>query len=396
MKTKLLLIIGITTIVTFTVLSAFIITSDKSGSFKILTSKTISGKVHSVDMDGYSHIVVGTQNGNHNGSLYYLDDTSNIIWKKDLDKIIGKVDVSRDGQFVTVASYELTDGAGQAYYDNLIYFFDKSGQMLWSYPERQDSTNSDTFDYASYGFDVTEDGNNIIIVFKNKIKLFGNRGNEIWENIVQGEIRSAKISSKGDIIVVGALPIFDENDFDWGLNAFTKDGNLLWQKTGTEGQIISGDGIDVSSNGNYIAIGLASGGDNGTLFVFDKLGSLKWKNDIGSTVLYTYFTEDEKHLIASTNDGLRFYDMNGNLLWKKDILFHPSISSEYIVGESPDYASYLLKFFDYDGNLIATHPLETAVRSIAISDDSKLIVVGTGESEIGPSTLYYFNQVSLG
>ncbi|MGI0021506.1 MAG: hypothetical protein ACRD9Q_01475 [Nitrososphaeraceae archaeon] len=363
-------------------------------SFGKLTSKTISGQVQSVDMDDSSHILVGTQNGNHNGSLYYFDDTGTIIWQEEIDKIIASVDISRDGKFVTAASYEITDGRVGIYYDNLIYFFDNSGQMLWSYPERQVSTSQDDIDYASYGYDVTEDGNKIIISFEDKIKLFDNQGDEVWENIVQGEIRSIKISTKEDIIIVGTGQIVQ--DGDWALNAFTKEGNQLWQKSGLDGQIISGDGIDVSSNGSYVALGLGSSGDNGTLYVFDKLGSLKWRDDINSVVSHTYFSEDEKHLLASTNEGFRFYDMNGVLLWKQDNVFYPAISSEYIVGVSPVGASYLLEVFDYDGNLIVTHPIEKAVRSIVISDDSKLIVVGTGDSEMSVGTVYYFTQVTRG
>jgi hypothetical protein len=363
-------------------------------SFGKLTSKTISGQVQSVDMDDSSHIVVGTQNGNHNGSLYYLDDTGTTIWQKEIDKIIASVDISRDGKFVTATSYELTDGRAAAYYDNLIYFFDNLGQMLWSYPKRPVSTSQDDIDYASYGYDVTEYGNNIIISFENKIKLFDYQRNEVWENTLQGEIRSTKISSKGDIIIVGTGQIVQ--DGDWALNAFTKEGKQLWQKSGVEGQIISADGIDIASNGSYVSLGLASTGDGGTLFVFDSLGSLKWQDDITSAVLHTYFTEDEKHLLASTNEGLRFYDMNGVLLWKQDVVFYPAVSSEYIVGVSPVGGSYLLEVFDYDGNLIVTHPIETAVRSIVISDDSKLIVVGTGDSEMGLGTVYYFNQMSRG
>jgi len=363
-------------------------------SFGKLTTKTISSQVQSLDMDDSSHIVVGTQNGNHNGSLYYLDDAGNIIWQKEIDKIIVSVDISRDGQFVTAGSYEITDGRAAVYYDNLIYFFDNSGKILWSYPERQVSTSQDDIDYASYGYDVTEDGNNIIIVFEDKIKLFDNQRDEVWEKIVQGEIRSTKISSEGEIIIVGTGQIL--TDSDWALSAFTKEGNQLWQKSGIDGRIISGDGIDVSSAGSYVAIGLASSGDDGTLYVFDKLGSLKWKDEISSAVLHTYFTEDEKHLLASTNEGLRFYDMNGVLLWKQDVVYFPAISSEYIVGASPVGASYLLEVFDYDGNLIATHPIEGAIRSIVISNDSKLIVAGTGDSEMGLSTVYYFNQITRG
>ena len=175
-----------------------------------------------------------------------------------------------------------------------------------------------------------------------------------------------------------------------------KDGDLLWQKSGTDGQMVSSNAIDMITYGNYISLGIASKEETGTLYLLDgKSGSIKWKKTTPSTILHTYFAEDDNNLTVISNEGLRFYDLDGDLLWKKDIVFRPAISSEYIAGSSPFWGYYLFKVFDYDGNLIANHPVQDTIRSIEISDDSKLIVVGTqGNSYLDSSTVYYFKQTS--
>jgi len=91
---------------------------------------------------------------------------------------------------------------------------------------------------------------------------------------------------------------------------------------------------------------------------------------------------------------MRFYDIDGNLLWTKEIVFRPAISSYYVAGRSPYEYQDLLKVFDYGGNQVFEYPVNSTISSIKISDDSKLLVMGTqGNTEIGPGTIFYFNQI---
>ncbi len=363
--------------------------SEKQVDFKPFTSVIVSGQIRSIDVDGYSNVIMGTQNGNHNGTLYYLNSDGEIIWQKNISKIIGFVDLSDDGQYITVQSYELTDGRARIYHDNLIQLFDNQGTELWKFPQRDNVITLDELDYSSYGV-RTDDSANSLIIHENKIRQLDNFGNLIWNNTVVGQSHALDISENGKIIAVSSRDVFDGMDYDWGLSIFSSDGIMLWQKSGT-GYNFSGNAVAVSPSGNDVVIGLAAQGDEGTIQIFDMNGSLKWTETTDSVVLGVHFSPDEKNLLVSTNNGLRFYDLDGNLLWIKDKMYYPSFSTEYIASTTPVDGYYVLKIMNYKGELLSEFQIKSPVRDVEITSDSSMVIVGTkGSSDIGPGTLYYF------
>jgi len=393
MKTRISIIIGICIAgLASIIFGSNLLFEENVQDFVTLNSLDVSGQVHSIDIDQYNNVVVGTQTGNHDGVLYYFDEKGNEIWQKRLDRILGSVMISDDGNFITVYGYELTDGRARIYHNNQMMVFDKSGEELWRYPHIDNMVSEDG-DFSSYTMATSNDGLYHLIGIGNKTNFFDAEGNGIWETVISGDSRIAKISKTGNYIIIATQNHQDKIDYDWGLTLLDKDGQILWQKSGNDGQTISGDAISISSKDNYILIGVAPQGDEGVLYVFDKSGEMKWKKIMPSVILFTSFTDDTKNLVAVTNDELRFYDIDGTLLWSQEIVFKPAISSEYVIGRSPYEYQDLLRVFDYDGNQVFEHAVDSPIRSIKISDDSKLLVMGTkGETDTGPGKIYYFNR----
>lgn len=388
MKTRLLIIIGILglAVITSTLLFLF----EKQNDFETFMTVELSGQILSIDFDDNSNVIVGTKTGNHKGMLYYVDSNGQIIWQKNTPRIIGFVDMTDNGKHIVTQGYELGDGGAQIYHDNLIELFDNNGTKLWDFPKRELPLISNDLDPTSYSVTADNDAN-LLIAHEDDIWWFDNFGNSVWNYTLIGKSRSTDMSDNGKLLAVSSSGVRDDVDYDWGLDVFTNDGQHLWQKSGANYHVISSDAVAVSTNGSYIAIGLAAVGDEGMIQVFDKSGTLQWIDTTDSVVLDVYFDPDEKNLIASTNNGLRFYDIRGNLLWIKDETFHPRFSSEYVIGSSPVLDFYVLKVMDYEGNILSEFQIKSPVRDIGITNDSNMIVVGTkGKSDTGLGVLYYF------
>lgn len=390
MKTRFLIIIGMLGLSVIVFASLFLF--EKQGDFEIFTTVELSGQILSIDFDDDYNVIVGTKNGHHIGTLYYVDSNGKIIWQKNTQRIIGFADITDDGKYITTQGYELTDKGAQIYHDNLIELFDNNGTKLWDFPKREFSLLSNDIDPTSYSV-TTDDEDSLLIVHEDELLWFDNSGNMIWNYTLVGKSRSIDMSDNGKFIAVSSSEVLDGVDYDWGLDVFTNDGQHMWQKSGGDYHVISNDAVAVSYNGNYIALGLAALGDEGIIQVFDNSGILKWTDITDSVVLDVYFSHDEKNLIASTNNGLRFYDIQGNLLWTKDETFNPRFSTEYVIGSSPVLDYYVLKVMDYTGNILLEFQIKSPVRDIEITNDSNMIVVGTkGESDFGPGILYYFKR----
>lgn len=390
MKTRLLIIIGMLGLSVIVFASLFLF--EKQGDFEIFTTIELSGQILSIDFDDDYNVIVGTKNGHHTGTLYYVDSNGKIIWQKNTQRIIGFADITDDGKYITTQGYELTDKGAQIYHDNLIELFDNKGTKLWDFPKRELSLLSNDIDPTSYSV-TTDDEDSLLIVHEDELLWFDNSGNMIWNYTLVGKSRSIDMSDNGKFIAVSSSEVLDDVDYDWGLDVFTNDGQHMWQKSGGDYHVISNDAVAVSYNGNYIALGLAALGDEGIIQVFDNSGILKWADITDSVVLDVYFSHDEKNLIASTNNGLRFYDIQGNLLWTKDETFNPRFSTEYVIGSSPVFDYYVLKVMDYTGNILSEFQIKFPVRDIEITNDSNMIVVGTkGKSDFGPGILYYFKR----
>lgn len=365
---------------------------DKKNNFTLLSSLDMTGQVLSIDIDKYNNVAVGTRTGNHNGALYFLDSAGKQIWQKQVDRIIGSVVISDNSNFIAMYGYELGDSGARVYHNNQLIVFDKAGNELWRYPPKNNIV-SEEKDFSFYTMATSKDGLYHFIGVGNKTTFFDSGGNEIWETVISGDSRTSKIADSKNYILIATQNHQDKIDYDWGLTLLDNEGNIIWQKSGIDGQTISEDAISISSMDNLVSIGVAPRGDEGVLYVFDKSGEMKWKEITPSVIRFTAFTDDEKNLVIATNNGLRFYDVEGNFLWSEAIVFKPEISSKYVIGRSPYENQDLLRVFDYTGNEVFKYAVDSPIRSIQISNDSKLLVMGTkGESNNGPGKLYYFTE----
>lgn len=341
-----------------------------------------------MDLDDNYNVIVGTRNGNHKGTIYYLDENGKIIWQKNIPRIIGSVDISDDGRYITTNGYELTDGRAQTHQNSIIEVFDNRMTKLWDFPR---NPNVSGIDYTSYT--VAVDDTNLSILHESDLGFYDIHENKLWNYTLSGNSGIIDISDNEKTIAVASHNDFDNTDYDWSLDIFTTDGAHLWHKSGIGYQTIDDNAVAVSPSGSHIAIGLAATGDEGLIQVFDKSGDLLWSDTTDSVVSDVYFSPDGKNLVSGTNNGLRFYDMQGNLLWTRQETFYSRFSADYIIGTSPVEYHYVLKIMDYSGKIISEFEIASAIRDVAITSDSGMIVVGTkGISDIGSGTLYYFKK----
>ncbi|EHP83910.1 Pyrrolo-quinoline quinone repeat-containing protein, partial [Methanotorris formicicus Mc-S-70] len=147
--------------------------------------------------------------------VYFFDRDKEklLLWRYDTEGL-GDVSMSSDGRYV-VARAEGKRGG--------IYFFNRSGELLWSYK-----------------IDKIDNG--------------------IW----------VAISSDGNYIVAGSY------EDDGKVYFFNRSGELLWSYE--TGDTVSS--VAISSDGNYIV----AGNTNGKVYFFNRSGELLWSYETGDTV----------------------------------------------------------------------------------------------------------------
>ncbi len=263
------------------------------------------------------------------------------------------------------SSNEDLTGLNRGLHDGIIAKYDIKGNVLWkknfggtTYDYFREVAASATNEYIVVGSSLSSDGD--LAGLKNgsycaTIVKYDKNGNILWKKVLSEEspdfFRSVISVSDGSVAVgesgrlVGGLGGL--NDRDGIIVKYDRNGNILWEKNFGGGEVDYFSNIASVSDG-YIVVGrsastngdltgLNKGFEDAIIVKYDINGNVLWKKNYGGNyndrfnniisvsdghVAVGYSnstTEDLTGLNKGSNDAIIVkYDKNGNILWKKN------------------------------------------------------------------------------
>jgi|GEM_PF-543421 len=280
---------------------------------------------------------------------YAQEANLELLWSHWRGESVLSVSASSDGSYTAAGSL------------NGVYFFNREGELLWSYNQPVGAIKCVSI--SSDGYYIAAGSDRRVIYFLNR------KGKCLWSNVTGDMVDSVAISSDGSYIAAGSD---DDNVY-----FFNREGNLLWSyKTGSDVEIVS-----VSSDGTYIA----AGSDDDNVYFFDREGNLLWSYKTGGDVTSISISSDGSYMAAGSLDSaVYFFNREGNLLWHYKTsggIKSVSVSSDgsYIAAGSDDDNVY---FFNREGNLLWSYKTGDDVESVSVSSDGSYIAAGSDDNNV--------------
>ncbi|WP_321508480.1 PQQ-binding-like beta-propeller repeat protein [uncultured Methanoregula sp.] len=231
--------------------------------------------------------------------------------------------------------------AGSA--DKNAYFYDKDGNLLWSYatglfgiPGREVA-----------GVAISRDGRSIALgEGDGTIKLLNEKGSGLWSYSIKNERLSLNgVAISGDGNYIAAL-----TDLYNTVYLFDRSGTLLWKNHYTDYEGFNeGHGVAISGDGRYIVVGCT----NGYVYCFDRQGNLLWKTTPGTHIGPVAISDDGSFVVAGSEyNNIYLLDRDGKSLWKyptSDTVEGVSITGDgsLIAGLVKDREAFVITNPDY-------------------------------------------------
>ena len=297
---------------------------------------------------------------------------------------VRSISVSSDGSYIAAGSY-----------DDKVYFFNRNGNLLWSY-----ETGNTVLDIA-----VTFDGSYIAAgSLDDKVYFFNRNGDLLWSYETSGRIEDVSVSSDGSYIATGTCDYGFHGDTN-KIYLFSHNGDLLWSYE-TGGWV----DVSVSSDGSYIAAG-TSGDDK--VYFFNRNGDLLWSYETGDIVkgvktggrvTRVSVSSDGSYIAAGTSgtsymdDKVYFFDRNGDLLWSyktgnkvSDVDVAVTFDGSYIAAGTSDRSGRdnTIYLFNHNGELLWSYKTGGRIEGISVSSDGSYIAAGTSRNIY---KIYLFNH----
>lgn len=328
----------------------------------------------SISSDG-NHFAAGSQSVN-GGTVYYFDNQKNLLWKYTTDRHVWSVAISDNGLYVAAAASKYAGmGAGHSY-AGLVYLFDSKGNLLWKY-----DTNQTTVTEVK----MSSDGSYLAVDTTNGILLLDKNGNLLWShNDTSTNDHPVRITRDGALVAT--------KDYN-KLRVFDRNGTLLWERT--EGD--SGGAFAFSDDGRLLVTSAEPSG----IDLLDRNGKLIWKDEVGMHFISTSISENDSYVEASAQGwgqdnagGLFLFGNNAQVLWQLPGDGISAISSDgsYVAMGLWAYQGPSVLLYDNQGNLLWKHT-SGLVHSLAISHDSKYVLIGIGDSNYGDGSVQIFTNV---
>ncbi|MDD5162847.1 MAG: PQQ-binding-like beta-propeller repeat protein [Candidatus ainarchaeum sp.] len=298
------------------------------------------------------------------------------------------------------------------------YLFNSQGGILWKQPTGNEC----------WGIAIAKDGSEIVAgCHDGKVYAVDKSGKLLWTSDFSSMVRSACISNDGSKVLSGAMPALldaktgakqeiswqgdwlrncafyqDDSGFVAGareLTGFDFSGKQEWRQIIGEFPMF----LAVDSQNNVFASGKSR-----TFFSFDSQGNLRWKHRIPDhTAGAGAATPDGSRIALGTVGGMVYlFDLQGNLLWKRGTMAFPkwgatghnavAISEDgkiIVVGTAPQNC---ITAFNDNGTIIwekcfepdaSNKDLLLGVTNIQISKDKKQIIAAYGDNYIRKFTL---------
>ncbi len=259
--------------------------------------------------------------------IYLLDRQGDTQWSYKLDGGVTSVSLSFDSSHI-VASSHVTEVKGDNIYDreDIIYFFDHYGKLLWDYK-------IECYDCSCCIKDtsISSDGSYVALVAKDNAYLFNREGKLLWE-YEKSKIESVSVSSDGSYIAAGS-----NNE----VHLLNREGKLLWScRIDADVRCVS-----ISSDGSCIA----AMSYNSIYFLNNKRKLLSSYRTDGHIKCIS-ISSDGSYIVAVSSNIIYVFNKDGKLLWKYKTggkVNSISISSDgsFITAGSQDRNVY---FFNFD------------------------------------------------
>jgi len=253
------------------------------------------------------------------GSIYYFDKSGNLLWRNNVGHRIVYISISEDHSKVTAVTGER------------VYIFDNSGAQLNNYKTVKGSF-----------MHITPDGNYIggsssniyAMVYKDKIPL--------WDYKTEDKVNYVSLTPDGQTLAVASS---DKYVY------LIKSGMLSW-KYDAKAPVIS---VAVTPDASYVACGTGNfeskegeTSNDFKLYLFDGSGKLLWGQKIGYTVSSVSITPDgnyiavgswdkKVHIFSKSGEHLREFKTEGNV-WSVSI----TPDGKNVVAGSTDTYVYFL------------------------------------------------------
>ncbi|MGI0087869.1 MAG: PQQ-binding-like beta-propeller repeat protein [Nitrosotalea sp.] len=345
--------------------------TDKSPTWTYSTDGPVDSIA--VSSDG-SHFVAGTKSAD-GGTIYYFDTHANLLWHYTQDRHILSVAASDDGSYVAAAGSKYSGiGAGR-YYDGIVYFFDRTGNLLWKY---------DTNDSAALEVKMSFDGSRLAVDTSQGMLYLDKDGKLLWShNDTSTNDHPVRITKDGSLVAT--------KDYD-KLRVFDSNGTLFWESI--EGY--SGGAFTFSDDGKF----LVTSADPSGIDLFDRKGNHIWRDEAGMHFISASISENDSYIEASAqgwgqenSGGLFLFDNNARVLWQRPGDGISAISSDgsYIAMGLWAYQVPSVLLYDNQGNLLWQHT-SGLVHSLAISRDGRYVLAGIGDSNYGDGSVQLFTN----
>lgn len=302
------------------------------------------------------YIVAGSESDKNNGTVYFLDNQGNLLWQHMMDKKISQVFISSDGSNVLASGYQIAPGPAGIYENGAIYFFDKTGKVLWSHM---------TKDFGqTLMASLSPDGSHVITASETELSYLDNSGKMLWNYTSSSDINTLSFSSDSSTILTSA---------GHEIRYFDKEGKLLWTFDTDYGDI----NAKLSPDGKYVVVGDAQNGFDGKIYFVDNTGHLIKESQVGSPTLSISIADDSSRVAIGTNWATMLFTSSGDLIWDDKITSQVAISSDgsFIAGVSGAVDGTYLTYFDKHGNILSRYPIGDWAQ-IVLSKDSQFAVLG--------------------
>jgi len=296
-----------------------------------------------------------------------------LIWEYKFTGNVTGVSISLGGNYIAVGCK-----------NNKIYYLNNKGKLLWTYNTEFPIKNISVFEN---GDSIVATGdNNDFFTPEGKFYALNSKG-EILQSTKCASINSFSFSEDGKYLAITVPRNLGNCDGIY----FYKDGNLLWEHItalGSQGEST----VSISSDGNYIAVGMKNPDmfdRKGGIYLLNSTGKIIWKYIISGSYMFKKYlvsiSRDGKYIAGGHENSNKLYYLNnfGELLWEYN-------SSNYVkaisVSKDGKYIAFgnkdnILHLLNYKGQLIWDRKINN-ISSISISGDGNIIVVGTLDNKV--------------
>ncbi|MBS7660088.1 thermopsin family protease, partial [Candidatus Bathyarchaeota archaeon] len=238
----------------------------------------------------------GLAGGTTNGHILVYDDQGNLKWSRRVNYTeIWDISWSQYGEIAAVSLGP----------PGTLYVFNDEGELLWS----KESELAQAYSVAWSG--------DLLAAAIGDLQIFDRGGRLIWGK--NGSVLT--ISWYNDLLA--AIACLEGLECTWGIYVFNKNGDLLWSFPGSFHFISWSNTGDMAVAGKY----------DGTIYVFDQSGKLKWRKhlDVSELGAITWYGD----LLAIGSKGVVIaFDKDGEAVWTYD-------TKEYFVEMLSTYKEFL-------------------------------------------------------